>query len=40
MKTIEYFFSQTFNREAKIASVDAKKASKLVTEGINKFSIW
>lgn len=39
-KSIEYFFAQTFNREAGLPQIDAKKSAKLVVEGIQKFSIW
>ncbi len=40
LETIEFFFVQTFNREAQIPKRDAAEASKLVVEGIKKFNIF
>lgn len=40
LETIEFFFNQTLNKETGLAVVDAKKAAKLVVEGLQKFSIW
>lgn len=40
METLEFFFNQTLNKEAGIPTHDAKKASRAVIEGLNKFSIW
>jgi hypothetical protein len=40
LETIEFFFTQTLNKETGLPSVDSKKASKLVVEGVKKFSIW
>lgn len=39
-ETIEYFFVQTFNREAQVPKRDAETAAKLVVEGVKKFSIF
>lgn len=40
LKTLEFFFTQTLNKEAQIPAADAKKASKIVIEGLQRFSIW
>lgn len=40
LETIEYFFVQTFNREAQVPKRDAEKAAKLVTEGIKNFNVF
>ena len=40
LKTLEYFFTQTLNKEAQIPSGDAKTAAKLVIQNLKKFSIW
>jgi len=40
MKTLEFFFAETLHKEAGVPSADAKKASKYVIEGLNKFTIW
>jgi len=40
LETLTFFFEQTLNREAGIPKSDAKKASKLVIEGVNKFGLW
>lgn len=39
-ESINLFFNQTLNKEAGIPKSDAREASKLIIEGINKFSIW
>ncbi len=38
--TMEFFFTETLNKEAGIPKLDAKKAAALVVEGIKKFSIF
>ncbi|MCF7937650.1 MAG: hypothetical protein K9L68_03530 [Spirochaetales bacterium] len=38
--TIDDFFQKTFNREGGIPRTDARNASKLVVEGLKKFTIW
>ena len=40
LQTLEFFFSETLHKEAGVPSPDAKKASKFVTEGVKKFSLW
>ena len=40
LETIEYFFVQTFNREAQVPKRDSVEAAKLVTEAIKKFNIF
>lgn len=40
MDTMDYFFTQTLNKEAGVPKSDARKASKLVVENLKKFSIW
>ena len=40
LDTIEYFFVQTFNREAQVPKRDSDKAAKLVVEAVKKFSIF
>ena len=40
MESINFFMTQTLNKEAGIPKADAKKATKLIVEGLNKFSIW
>ena len=40
LETIEYFFVQTFNREAQVPKRDAVTAAKLVTDAIKKFNIF
>jgi hypothetical protein len=39
-QTLEYFFTETLHKEAAIPTPDAKKASKYVTEALEKFGIW
>ena len=38
--TLEYFFTQTLNKEAQVPSTDAKKSAKMIIENLKKFSIW
>jgi hypothetical protein len=40
LTTLEYFFTQTLNKEAQVPSADAKKAAKIVIENLKKFNIW
>jgi len=40
LESIEFFFNQTLNKEAGVPQIDAKKASKLIVAGLNKFKIW
>ncbi|MFP4362868.1 MAG: hypothetical protein ACLFR1_03250 [Spirochaetia bacterium] len=40
LETIEYFFTQTLNKEAGVPRTDSNDAAKLVIDGINNFSIW
>jgi hypothetical protein len=40
LKNLQFFFSQTLNKEAGVPSIDAKKAAKNVIAGVNRFSIW
>jgi hypothetical protein len=40
LATLEYFFTQTLNKEAQVPSTDAKKAAKIVVENLKKFNIW
>ena len=39
-ETLSFFFTQTLNKEADVPTVDAKKASKKIIEGVESFSIW
>ena len=39
-KTIEFFFTQTLHKEASVPAVDAKKASRLISASLKKFSLW
>jgi len=38
--TIAKFFAATLNKEAGVPKVESEKASKLVVEGLKKFTIW
>jgi hypothetical protein len=38
--TIAKFFAATLNKEAGVSKVEAEKASKLVVEGLKRFTIW
>jgi hypothetical protein len=38
--TVGKFFAATLNKEAAVPKTEAEKASKLVIEGIKKFTIW
>ena len=40
LDTLEFFFGQTLHKEAAVPSPDAKRASRLVKEGLGKFAIW
>ncbi len=40
LDTIQFFFTETLNREAGVPKIDAKKASAGVIAGLNKFTIW
>ena len=40
LETLEFFFTQTFHKEAGVPTPDAKRASKLVLSGVNKFGLW
>ena len=39
-ETLLFFFQETFNREAGVPKLDAKKAAAGVIEGIKRFNIW
>lgn len=40
LKTIEFFFTQTFHKEAGVPAIDTKKCAKAVIEGLAKFKLW
>ena len=40
LESIEFFFSQTLNKEAGVPKSDTKKSAKSIIEGIKKFKIW
>jgi hypothetical protein len=40
LDTIAKFFTATMNKEAGVPKAEAEKASKLVIEGLKKFTIW
>ena len=40
LESLEFFFVQTLSKETQVPQSDAKKAAKLVTEGVGKFNIW
>ena len=40
LKTLEFFFTQTFHKEAGVPPPDAKRAAKLVLAGVSKFGLW
>ncbi|RKX79870.1 MAG: hypothetical protein DRP87_01435 [Spirochaetes bacterium] len=40
LDTIEFFFTQTLNKDTGLSQSDAKKASKFVREGLMRFTIW
>ncbi|WP_319476905.1 hypothetical protein [Marispirochaeta aestuarii] len=40
LNTMEYFFTETINKEAGVPKSDAKKAAAYIVEGIKKFSIF
>jgi len=39
-ETIAKFFATTMNKEAGVPKVESEKASRLVVEGLKKFTIW
>jgi hypothetical protein len=39
-ETVAKFFAATLNKEAAVPKAEAEKASKLVIEGLKKFTIW
>ncbi|MCP5514336.1 MAG: hypothetical protein H7A26_02605 [Spirochaetales bacterium] len=40
LKSLEFFFTQTLNKEAGVPSMDTKKSAKAVIEGLKKFKLW
>ena len=40
LNTMEYFFTETINKEAGVPKSDAKKAAAYIVEGIKRFSIF
>lgn len=40
LDSISYFFQTTLNKEAHVPSFDAKKSTKEIIKGINKFGLW
>ena len=40
IKTLEFFFTETLNKEAGVPKLDAKKAAAYVTSGVQKFTIF
>ena len=40
LETIAKFFAATLNKEAGVPKTEAEKASKLVVEGLKKFTVW
>ena len=40
LETLEYFFVQTFNREAQVPKRDSVEAAKMVVEGVKKFNVF
>jgi hypothetical protein len=40
MESLEFFFTQTLNKEAKVPQSDSKKASKQIIETVKRFTIW
>ena len=39
-ETLEYFFAQTLHKEASIPSPDAKQVARIVSAGLQRFSVW
>ncbi len=40
LKSLEFFFTQTLNKEAGVPSTDTKKSARTVIEGLKKFKLW
>ena len=40
LKSLEFFFTQTLNKEAGVPSSDTKKSARAVIEGLKKFKLW
>ena len=40
LKTLEFFFTQTLNKEAGVPSINTKKCARAVIEGLKKFTLW
>ena len=40
MESLDFFFNQTLNKEARIPKSDARAATKLIIDGLNRFQIW
>jgi hypothetical protein len=40
LESIEFFFTQTLNKEAGVPKMDTKKSARTVIEGIKKFKTW
>ena len=40
LKSLEYFFTQTLNKEAGVPQSDTKKSARAVIEGLKKFKLW
>ena len=40
LNTLAFFFTETLSKEAGVPTADAKKASKYVIDGLQKFSVW
>jgi hypothetical protein len=40
LETIAKFFAATLNKEAAVPKQEAEKASKMVVEGLKKFTVW
>ena len=40
LKSLEYFFTQTLNKEAGIPTSDTKKSARTVIDGLKRFKLW
>ena len=40
LKSLEFFFTQTLNKEAGVPISDTKKSARAVIEGLKKFKLW
>ena len=40
LKSLEFFFTQTLNKEAGVPSSDTKKSARIVISGLKKFKLW